>query len=204
MRGTRYASIAILFCLAFPCGASGQVHDRFEDWCEGFKNASLSDLAQFLNAVVPDESNSRCVTWTIHELGRAHYEPAIPALAKFLDFRRPLAPAEQIFHGLSLDLYPAETALELIGRKSLPAVLGVIKADSSSVVAQENAVDVWMVVYRATDEQPKGVARLKQEEARASDDATKQRLRRAIGKALAQCNPPEQAACREAAGSAAP
>jgi hypothetical protein len=161
-------------------------------------------LVQFLNAVVPNETNSRCVTWAIHKLGNEHHEPAIPALVKLLDFRLPRTPVEEIFHGLSEESFPAEAALELIGKKALPEVLRAIEADSTSAIARENALSVWMEIYRESDEQPKGVSLLKQEETKVSDSATKQKLRWAVQKALTYCNPPEKAACRQAAATGVP
>ena len=92
----------------------------------------------------------------------------------------------------------------MIGKESLPAVLGVIKAEPSSAVARENAVAVWMEIFRSSDEQPKGVARLRQEEVKTNDDATQRRLKWAVLKAVTHCNPPEAAACREAARAGAP
>jgi len=121
-----------------------------------------------------------------------------------LDFRIPRTPVEEIFHGLSEETFPAEAALELIGKKVLPEVLRAIEADSTSAIARENALSVWMQIYRESDEQPKGVSLLKQEENRVSDSAIKQKLRWAVQKALTYCNPPEKAACQEAAATGVP
>jgi len=198
-----FAVMVILF-LVVPFLAVGQVHGRYDGWCDSLQNATSPDLVQFLNAVVPDEKNARCVTWAIHQLGNEHHEPAIPALVKLLDFRIPRTPVEEIFHGLSEETFPAEAALELIGKKVLPEVLRAIEADSTSAIARENALSVWMQIYRESDEQPKGVSLLKQEENRVSDSAIKQKLRWAVQKALTYCNPPEKAACQEAAATGVP
>ena len=197
--GMKIPTIAVTLCLAVPFVAFGQVHEKYEGWCYGLQNASSPDLLDFLNAVVPDEWNARCVTWAIHELGTEHYEPAIPALVRLLDFRLPLTPAEEVFRGTSQAVFPAEEALEMIGKKALPEVLSAIEADSTSAVARGNALAVWMEIYREHDEQPKGVGRLKQEETKVSDGAIKQRLRWAVQKALTYCNPPEKSACEQAA-----
>jgi hypothetical protein len=129
-------------------------------------------------------------------------------LVKLLDFRRPATPAEKSGFYIRLqiieEVFPAASALEAIGKKVLPEVLRAIEADSTSATARENAVAVWMEIHRYGDEHPKGLALLKQEEINAKDGATKQRLRWAIQKAMAWCNPPEEAACREAARASAP
>ena len=52
---------------------------------------------------------------------------------------------EEIFHSLSEETFPAEAALERIGKKALPEVLRVIEADSTPAIARENALSVWMV-----------------------------------------------------------
>lgn len=204
LNGFYVAVVAITLSVAFPGQAFGQVHERFEDWCDGFRNANKTDLVQFLNNVVPDEKNARCVTWAIHKLGKEHYQPAIPALVKLLDFRRPQTQVEIIFGGIPRELFPAEEALAQMGKPALPELLGAITADSTSATARERALHLWMEVYRQNDEQPNGVARLKREEMKANDNSIKQKLRWAVQKALSFCNPPEQTACQEAARSGRP
>jgi hypothetical protein len=192
---------AVILCLAIPFLTLGQVHEKYEDWCYGLQNASSPDLLDFLNSVVPDEWNDRCITWAIHKLGKEHYEPAIPALVKLLDFEIPRTPIEEMVRGTSEETFPAEEALAQIGTKALPEVLRAIEADSTSAIARENALSVWMEIYRESDEQPKGVGRLKEEESKVSDSAIRQRLKWAVQKALIYCNPPEKSACQQAAGT---
>jgi hypothetical protein len=204
LKGIYLAAVVITLSAAFPGQAFGQVHERFEDWCDAFRDANSTDLVQFLNNVVPDEKNSRCVTWAIHKLGKEHYEPAIPILVKLLDFRRPQSSTEEIFQVMPRELFPAEDALEMIGKKALPELLRAITAESTSAIAREHAVGAWMVIYREDDEQPNGVARLKQEEMKTDDNSIKLRLRWAIQKALSFCNPPEQTSCRRAARTGLP
>lgn len=204
MRAFRIVALALTACLAFALATSAQVHERFEGWCSTLEATSPADLVQFLNATVPDGQNARCVTWTIHKLGKERYEPAITALVKLLDFRRPQTEGERIFEGLSRELFPAEEALELIGKKALPEVLHAIEVDTSSDVSRQNALEVWMEIYRQSDEHPKGIADLKEEEAKVSDEKSKARLKWAVEQAVARCNQPEAAECRKAAATASP
>lgn len=202
LKRIKNVTVLLMLCLTFSFRTFGQVHEKFEGWCVSLQNASAPDLVRFLSAVVPDdEMNARCVAWAIHKLGTEHHAPAIPALVRLLDFRSPRTQGEEAFHGLSEEVFPAEVALELIGKEALPEVLRAIEANSTSTIARENALSVWMEVYRASDEQPKGIGLLKQEETKAKDDRVKQRLRWAIQKALTHCGLQEQGACREAAGS---
>jgi hypothetical protein len=163
--------------------------------------ASSPDLVQFLNTTVPDERNARCVTWAINKVGKKRYEPAIKPLVRLLDFRRPQTEGERIFRGLSEETFPAEVALEVIGKNALPELLRAIEADTTPETSRENALNVWMEIFRQSDEHPKGVADLKQEEAKVSDERSKARLRWAVEQAVGRCNPSEQAACRKAAAT---
>ena len=204
MRATKTAALALTMCLSFALTASGQVHEKYEGWCTTLEAATLPDLVRFLNATVPDEQNARCVTWAINRLGKERYEPAITLLVKLLDFHRPMTEGERIFRGLSQDTFPAEDALALIGRKALPELLHSIESDTTPDASRRNAVDVWMEIYRQSDEHPKGVAELRQEEAKASDEKSKARLKWAVEQARAHCNPPEKDACRKAAATGSP
>lgn len=208
VRRTRIIALTLTLLLVGTYRALGQEHTGFENECDSLQNAILPDLVQYLNGVVPDEKNGDCVTWAIKKLGNGQYEPAIPVLTKLLDFRRPPTPREK--QGIYLrmqgvwEIYPAVGALCNIGKKTSPPVLDVIKSESASLTSRENAVFVWMEIHRYSDEHSKAVTLLKQEEINAKDGATKQRLRWAIQKAVAWCNPPEETACREAARASAP
>jgi hypothetical protein len=195
--------VSISLCLAVTSGFSGQVHDRFENICPSLQNATSAVLLQYLNGTTPDQANGLCVTWAIDKLGKERYEPAIPTLAKLLNFRRPKTRTEEIFSSGPSDwTFPAVGALDLIGEKALPEILLVLKADSTSSTARDNAILLWMGSYK--DEPAKGVAKLKQEEIEANNDAIKMRLALAIQKALQYCTSQDEAACRQAAATGAP
>lgn len=201
MKTVEVALVAFALCLAPTSFDAGQVHERFEGWCDTLQAASQTDLVQFLNGVVPDEHNARCVTWAIHKLGKERYEPAIPALVKLLGFRQTQTEVEKIFQDL-YPPFPALVALAEIGKKAQPDVLLAIEADSTSPAARDNAVAVLMEIYKY--KRPKGVAALKQEEIKVDNDAIKTRLASAIQKALPYCGRQDEAACRQAAVTGAP
>lgn len=196
-------AVVSMLCFALPLKSFGQVHEKFEGWCSTLEARSSSELTKFLNSVVPDEENARCVTWAIHRLGKEQYEAAIPSLVRLLDFRRPQKDGESTVGGFSREIFPAPVALELIGKKALPDLLTAIKANSTSALARNNAIAVWMEIYRYSDEHPTGVALLRQEETITKDDVTKQRLSWAVQEALKRCNPAEEAACKAAAAGLA-
>ena len=201
LKRIRVAVISMASCLVLACPAFGQVHDRYESGCPDLQNATPPDLLQYLNGVTPNEKNAWCVTWAIHQIGEKHYELAITALVKLLDFRRPPTPQEKMgFYDrpqITEEVFPAAEALEAIGSKALPELLRAIQEDSVSATARENAVSVWMEAHK--HERPKGIGLLKQEEMKTNDTATKQKLNWATQKALRYCGPSEEANCKAAA-----
>jgi hypothetical protein len=90
----------------------------------------------------------------------------------------------------------------LIGEKTLPAVLHAIEADSTSTKARQNAVFVWMEIYKY--ERPKGVALLRQELDKTHEVSVKAQLQWALAKALDWCNPSDEDSCRTAAKTGLP
>jgi hypothetical protein len=85
--------------------------------------------------------------------------------------------------------------LEEIGKPALPAVLEIIKS-SSSAKARENALIVWMEIYKY--EPPKGVAVLQHEAVATDDPAVKLNLQWALSKAPIWCMT-DRAGCEAAA-----
>jgi hypothetical protein len=194
VRATKLIAVTLTVSLVCAIQAFSQVHERYEGWCEILRGASSPDLVKFLNSTTPDERNARCVTWAIHKLGTERYDPAIVPLVRLLDFRLAKTEADKTFRWG--EEFPAADALTLFGKKALSEVLRAIEGNTSSDTLRQNSVFVWMEIYRQTDEHPKGVADLKQEEAKVSDEKSKARLKWAVSKAIAWCSPPEEAACR--------
>lgn len=208
MRAIIVTAVLVTMQIAGSCLALGQEDKVADTACGSFKNAVSPDLVQYLNGVVPDAKNADCVTVAIRKLGKERYEPAISALVKLLDFRRPLTQEEKmgIWERMRIteELFPSAEALEQIGKGAIPELLSAIEADSTSGTARENAVVVWMEIYRKSDEHPRGVADLKREESKVNGNAVKQRLKWAVQKALTRCNPNEEHECQRAAATGAP
>ena len=163
--------------------------------CVPLSKYTSDELVSYLDGSVPNQENVDCITFAIKMLGKQRYEPAIPVLAKLLDFRRRRTVEEE---GNLHTSYPATSALEEIGKASLPSVLAAIKASSTSERARVNAVSVWMELYKY-DESPEGVALLKREADGTTDATVKQHLHWAILKALTWCNPSDEGKCKAAA-----
>lgn len=198
--------ITSVLCFGLPAGALGQVHDRFEGWCDSLQNAKASDLVDFLNSVQPNDQNARCIFVAIRKVGNEGYEQAIPALVRLLDFRRPATRLEKMgyYHHPQgpWEMYPAVDALAMIGERALPQVLSAIKAKATSPRARENAV--FVVVDQHRPEPARAIVLFRQEAARADDPSVKQRMTWAIQKALSLCGPQDESACRQAASISPP
>jgi hypothetical protein len=168
--------------------------------CRSLQNTTLDELVTYLDGILPNDGNAECVTFAIKRLNDKRYEPAVPVLAKLLDFRRPPNSHEKnhiMLRPPSIDeMYPAANALEEIGPGSLRAVLDVIKSSPSST-ARENAVSVWMEIYKYKP--AKGVTLLRQEAVGTDDPVAKENLRSALFRAPTWCNPQDKARCKAAA-----
>jgi hypothetical protein len=197
---------AIAITILSVASLFGIPHQVYGQECDNLRNAASTDLVSFLAGALPDEKNAECVAWAISQLGTRRYDPGAATLVRFLDFHRPLNANEKL--GVYLrpqgigDVYPAVDALALIGEKALPTVLHAIEADSTSTKARENAVFVWMEIYKY--ERPKGVALLKQELDKTREAAVKQQLQWALVKARDWCNPSDEDSCRRAAKTGLP
>ncbi len=171
--------------------------------CHRLQSVSSGDLVSYLASTMPDYRNAECAAFAIDKLGTLRYQPAIPVLTKFLDFRWPRnvqknLQAQQNDRAFEPSrgrpgTYPAISALEQYGQEALPALLQTITADSTSTTAREAAVFVLIKIYK--DEPSKGVALLKEGADTTKDNATRQRLGRAAFRAVAWCGPSDKAQC---------
>src|SRR3989475_7824910 len=88
--------------------------------CNGLQNAASSELVSYLRKNIPNQGNAECVAFAINEIGEQRYEPAVPVLTKFLEFRWPVnARQKQRLFVLEHDgksIYPAATGLGQIGK----------------------------------------------------------------------------------------
>ena len=202
MREIRITALICAICLLGVRAAAAE-------GCKSLQNVGMEGLVSYLDQTVPNSGNAECVTFAIKTLGQHRYEPAVSALAKFLDFRRPPNDLEEgpvsLHRQVIEEQYPATNAMEEIEETSKSArssavptaVLGVIGSASSSVTARENAVVVWMDLHRYKSS--RGVASLRQEAIKASDPAVRENLIWALSKAPARCSPNDKARCRAAA-----
>jgi len=180
--------------LVSSCPARGQE-------CEVLRTATPDKQLSYLKAVKPNAGNAECVALVIQKLGTEKYSAAIDTLSGMLDFRRPPMGREK--QGLYLhaqgiwEIYPAAGALAIIGTDSKPALLAVMKSGTSSTIARENAVFVWMELHKY--EPVLGISQLAREENETNDPSIKSRLGWATRQSVQWCNPADQAECRRAA-----
>ena len=192
MKNARITLIGI-FCLSVLGWGAAQE-------CPSLQHASTTDLVAYLNGILPTDGNAECITVAIQRLAPQRFEPAVPGLVKLLDFRRPPTEDEKVHFlrrpQIPEELYPAAGALEEIGKKALPSVLEVIKFPPSAK-ARENAVTVWMQIYKY--ESAKGVESLRHEALQSEDPAIKDNLKWALSKAPTRCSPKDKTQCEAAA-----
>lgn len=184
------------------------------EWnCDKLRGAAPASLIDFLQAEAHRQDEAECITYAIQRLAEARYAPAIPTLAALLEFRRPPNEHEKnhvyLHPPIAEEMYPATEALEEIAEvspatsgKARHAALEVLEDRAASAKARENAVAVWMEIYRYTSA-AEGVALLKREADEASDPAVKQQLLSSVEQALRTpwCRYPaaEQEKCKAAA-----
>jgi hypothetical protein len=114
---TQCWGLSTALALSALCGlASAQT-------CERFQALSLDEQTQALAS--NDRSDPECTAYLVKNLGEARYEPAIRALAKYLDFewQEPNPPVRQMAVPWDIDKVPAFQAMYSIGEKSAPAIL---------------------------------------------------------------------------------
>ena len=120
------------------------------------ESASPEDLASFLRSSLDLSDTQRdgaCIEFALRHL---EYKPAArngELLVRYLDFKRPLSPAERegfMLHGpmTESNLYPAIGTLSTFATAAVPALLSAI-ADPTSDLTARNATHALMEVFRA-------------------------------------------------------
>lgn len=165
--------------------------------------STYDDLVSYLGKPAPTQVDAECIAFAINRLGEKRYEPAIPVLLKFLDFRWPRGAWQKQHYYLkrpnpsNVYVFPAAKALEAMGKSALPALLEVIKTGTTSRVGSETAVTIWMANFE--NQRPRGVALLKQEADVARDPGVRLHLLQAVARAADWCGPADEAQCVAAA-----
>lgn len=196
MRCTPLTVLLVSVFIGISCRAAGAA-------CTEFQAASSVDLVSFLDNALPDGQNSECVAFAIATLGTRQFEPAIFVLTKFLDFHWPLESRQKqrlsVLERDGASIYPAATALEQIGMKSAAGVLAAIETRSTTRVAVDVAVGVWMEIHKA--DPVAAVTMLKQRADSAKNTVAKQRLNWAAFRAATQwCSASDEPRCKAALG----
>ena len=171
--------------------------------CSQLSTSSSDALVSYLTVTTSSLANAPCLAFAITQLGNQRYQPAIPVLTKFLDFRWPVGGHQKqrlfVLQHDGSSIYPAANALGQIGTIALPAVLNAMKSNTTSRESMEVAVSVWMTIYKS--QAPVGVALLKPQADLATQRLTKQRLAWAAFIAAENwCSAVDERQCKTAAG----
>lgn len=169
--------------------------------CPRLEGASASEMLSYVQAAAKDEANADCVSYAIYRLGEIKYEPAVSTLVNLLAFRRP--PDENEKAGAYIRMrgfYPAVDALFEIGPPAAPSLLEAIEGRGTSAQARENAVEVWMSIYR--DDPLTGIRLLRSRLDASNESSAKSNLQWALLRAQRWCAPANKLKCKLAAQSA--
>lgn len=127
------------------------------------------------------DSDPDGVTEAIRRLGRIKDQRAIPVLAEYLDFERPLTDYEKAGGKLAETMvpYPARTALIRLGRSATGEVIKYIRGHGIESVGGNNAF--WVLHYFYSSDLPELLDLLDEESASAPEQEAR-RLREAIAR----------------------
>ncbi|HWG58764.1 MAG TPA: hypothetical protein VN661_06930 [Candidatus Acidoferrales bacterium] len=184
----------LLVALAGQASGQSSARAKWAPYCPALTAKSASDLTAFLKKTTPDAGldptqNNWCITYAVAAVAADHFEPAIPAVVKFVGFSWPPLPGERtgtwdhlpaLFQNL-----PAVTALRWFGKPALPEILKALKAGSMSSFAQQAAAYAWFGIYNDHEDNVlQGFVVLSREAAKATDDSVRERLQNAIQQGL--------------------
>jgi len=181
---TLFLLSACLFAQDQRCPAEGSTANEAIVFLRNAKNDSS----------VPDA----CIAAAIRSLQYEHSDQVVNILTMFLDYRRPTASLE-VATGSTSEMYPAVSSLFAIGKQSLPALIKVVIANSSTKVAQDNAVRTIMLIHR--DNPSAGIRFLLKEAGQSQDAGERSLLRQAANSGLRWCHGKHRAECDSALSS---
>lgn len=177
------------------------------------KCADLEDTKEvrgYLDYLKRDRSalNGSCIEYAISRIiypagspGFSSYpeatkSEAINALVQYLDYRHLARSKAEEAVVSSRDPYPANTALFVVGKAAVPALIEVIGNPSTPAIARSNAT--WVIFLLFGTDRPEAVRTLKRA-GEASDDAQASlRLFDAARNVAAMCTGPDANVCTDA------
>jgi hypothetical protein len=132
-----------IFFFAFShllCQQKGE--NRSGARCEGLADASSQQLVEYLQADHPARSDDDCITYALLVLGQRQYEPSLPILIKYLEFKPydPIAAkygVKVMTGGQRVRDNPARAAILEFGPKAEHSLLNGIVEPSQTIHNQE-------------------------------------------------------------------
>ena len=136
--------------------------------------------------------NTECIEYAMIHLGFEHHLPAIGVLIKWLDYRRPEVPSKdpavvQVHPTWQGSIYPAMTALFMIGKPAVPDLISVVANRDATDLVRDHALETYRMIGR--DDPPNAVAALVRASREAADAGAGQRLWDAAKQAATRCSP---------------
>jgi hypothetical protein len=175
-------NIFFLFALAFVLSSAFTITRLFAQesrWLDGASIVGSQATVPQVIAVLRDENlqknDPKRVVEAIERAGDLEAVEAIDALTELLTFKRADVDEANEIHLHSLaTLYPAIQALTSIGKRSLPALIEVIKKEESNSLASNNAI--FAILYFFREEPSEGVHYFEAASNTAPTPAVAQRL----------------------------
>jgi hypothetical protein len=95
------------------------------------------------------DQNGNCILFAIEHLGKERYAPASKTLVRYLDYPAPEEPRSKFFDHIPMvwNLYPASSALFLIGEGTVPDIVALIADGDASILIRLNAMEVVHGIY---------------------------------------------------------
>lgn len=190
-----YHCFWLIFTVALATSLDGE--------CVLKQSSPPQDMISFLEAsidVPPEKRDAACIEFAIRHLEYRSSEDNAKLLIRYLDFTRPLSPAEKegfTIHGpmTEANMHPAIGVLATFGKTAVPPLLSVI-ADPPSEPVARNAIHALMGVFRRRPTEAIGLLR---SQASVSPPSQAANLRDAAQTALQWCRKQYGQQCESAA-----
>lgn len=155
-----------------------------------------ADPATALSYLRQDRQNltTACIVNAIQTIGLAKYEPAIPTLVQYLNFKVP--PSRVIRHtqGPTTGLYPAADNLARFAETAIPALKSTLADSEESLTSRVNAAKVLFAVSNNKQEVVRAIIKASQN---SQDQDAVNALKKLAEQTIAYCASTNQQ-CKDA------
>jgi hypothetical protein len=185
------AAVYTLLLYAFEASVSAQ-------GCGPDIMESKTKSLALLEAEQNDRQNPVCIQFALYGVRGTKSQQVVDVLLKYLDFRRPTTNEEGVIHRHLVtlgEMYPAIDSMYLMEDLAAPNIVSMIAANKGTELARQNALVALTEIYQGNG--PKGVALLKAEARKRTDDQESVRLLNAAKDLVALCDVADKEKCAQ-------